>query len=467
MPPRMGDVTSDEMAGEGRSLGAPAASDHLSDTDFERIEEGLEGLAEPDYEVNWARNYRYKGRIARPQSVDALREVISSSQKVGFLGSRHSFNAIADSDVLVDMRSLPESIDIDVDRRIAMVSGGTTYGTLAQELDRHGMALANFASLPHITVAGAIASGTHGSGTENGGLGTSVMSLELITADAKSVYVERGHADFAGCVVGLGALGAVVRVGVNIEPAYTVRQFVMQDVPWSSVARDLRAVMSSAYSVSLFTRWDDSVSQAWVKQRVADDSVAMHPALADGRPAETDLHPVGDLDTANCTPQLGVEGPSFDRLPHFRIGFTPSSGEELQSEFLVDWSAATDAVEAMRAIGDRIRPALLISEVRAVAGDELWMSPSFGRDSLAIHFTWRPEPELVEAALTVVESVLLPLGARPHWGKVFLAESDDIRDRYPKLEEFSALAERFDPDHAFRNAWLERHVFGSSDPSAE
>jgi alditol oxidase len=422
---------------------------------------------EPERELNWSRNYRYQGRIARPESVDALREVISSSQKVGFLGSRHSFNAIADSDVLVDMRSLPESIDIDLDRRTAMVSGGTTYGTLALELDRRGMALANFASLPHITVAGAIATGTHGSGTENGGLGTAVTAIEMVTAGAKSVYLERGHPDFAGCVVGLGALGAVVRVGIEIEPAYSVRQFVIQDVPWSSVATDLRGVMSSAYSVSLFTRWDDRVSQAWLKQRVAGDSVELHPALADGHPAEKDLHPVGDLDTANCTPQLGLEGPSFDRLPHFRIGFTPSSGDELQSEFLVDWSAASDAVEAMRTIGARIRPALLISEVRAVAGDELWMSPSFGRDSLAIHFTWRPEPELVQAALTVVEGALLPLGARPHWGKVFLAEREYIREQYPKFEDFSALAERFDPNHALRNDWLERHVFGSSVGSHE
>ncbi len=413
-------------------------------------------------ESNWSRNYSYRGQVVRPDSLDAVRQLISNSAKVGFLGSRHSFNAIADSDVLVDMRSLPQSIEVDLDRGTATVSGGTTYGTLALELDRHGMALANFASLPHITVAGAIATGTHGSGTGNGGLGTSVSSLEIITAEGNSVHVKRGSPDFNGCVVGLGALGAVVSVGIDIEPAYTVRQFVVQDVPWSTLIVELRAVMGSAYSVSLFTRWADSVTQAWVKQRVAGDSAPLHPALSAGRSAERDLHPVGDLDTANCTPQLGLEGPSFDRLPHFRIGFTPSAGAELQSEFLLDWSAATEAVEAMRAIGDRIRPALLISELRAVAADQLWMSPSYARDSLAIHFTWRPEPELVRSALTVIESVLLPLGARPHWGKVFLAGNEQLRDQYPKLDDFSALAERLDPRHAFRSGWLEQHVFGSS-----
>jgi xylitol oxidase len=422
-----------------------------------------EQRAEPQPELNWSGNYRYRGRIERAQSVDELRQLIAGARKVGFLGSRHSFNAIADADVLLDMRSLPQAIDIDLDGATATVSGGTTYGTLAQELDRHGMALANFASLPHITVAGAIATGTHGSGIGNGGLGTSVSSLEIITADGNSVFVKRDSPDLNGCVVALGALGAVVSVGIDIQPAYSIRQLVVQDVPWSSLAVELREVMSSAYSVSLFTRWDDSVSQAWVKQRVAESDVALHPALSAGRPAERNLHPVGDLGTANCTPQLGVEGPSFDRLPHFRIGFTPSAGDELQSEFLLDWSAAAEAVEAMRAVGDRIRPALLISEIRAVAGDELWMSPSFGRDSLAIHFTWRPEPELVRSALTLIESQLLPLGARPHWGKVFLAGTEQIRPRYSQLGAFSALAERFDPEHAFRNGWLEQHVLGSAE----
>jgi xylitol oxidase len=411
-------------------------------------------------ERNWSGNYEYLGRVVAPSSVNQIRELIRSAGKVGFLGSRHSFNAIADSGVLIDMRALPRSIDVDSGGRVARVSGAMTYGDVALALDSHGMALANFASLPHITVAGAIATGTHGSGVANASLGTSVTALEIIRADGETVEVTRASGDFAGYVVGLGALGAVTAVTLEIEPAYQVRQSVIQNVPWSSLVGDLRAVMSSAYSVSLFTRWDGSVRQAWLKERVSASESRPHGAFADGQPAQEDLHPVGDLDPVNCTPQMGREGPSFDRLPHFRMNFTPSDGDELQSEFLLDWAVAAEAIEALSAIGDRIRPALIVCEVRAVAGDDQWMSPAYGRDSIAVHFTWRQQPRDVAAALELIEGVLLPLGARPHWGKVFLAQRDDIAPRYPKLADFLALAERCDPGHVFRNDWLERHVFG-------
>jgi xylitol oxidase len=412
-------------------------------------------------ERNWSGSYRYSGRVLRPRSLDEVRERIGAASTVGFLGSRHSFNAMADSSVLIDMRALPHTIAVDVSARVARVSGWTTYGELALELDRHGMALANFASLPHITVAGAIATGTHGSGIANGSLGTSVTALEIIAADGETVRVSRGDPDFAGCVVGLGALGAVTGVTLDIEPAYAVAQTVIRDVPWSSLLPDLRAVMGSAYSVSLFTRWDGSVGQAWCKDRVGGAGRERHAGLADGQPAERDLHPVGaDLDPVNCTPQMGLPGPSYDRLPHFRINHAPSSGDEIQSEFLLDWSVAAEAVEALGAIGARIGPALLVSEVRAVAGDDHWMSPAFGRNSIAVHFTWKREPDAVTAALGLIEAALLPLGARPHWGKMFLAGSDYISSQYPELGRFAALAERFDPGHAFRNDWLSRHVFG-------
>jgi xylitol oxidase len=412
-------------------------------------------------ERNWSGTYSYRGRVERPASVEALRELIAGSEKVRLLGSRHSFNAIADSDVVIDTRELPQAVEVDTARRVATVTGNMTYGALALELAGHGMALANYASLPHITIAGAIATGTHGSGVHNRGLAGSVLTLEIIQADGSSVTLGRDDRAFAGSVVSLGAVGAVIKVGLDIEPAYDVRQTVVQDVPWHALlAADLRSVMDSAYSVSLFTRWDDRVDQAWIKQRVADaNHQELHAGLADGHPATRNVHPVGDLDTSNCTQQLGVAGPSFDRLPHFRIGFVPSQGNELQSEFILDWSQAERAVEAMLKIGARIRPALLTSEVRAIARDDLWMSQAFGRDSLAIHFTWRPDQAMVESALRLVEARLLPLGARPHWGKLFLAGGDYVSAQYPKYSEFSALTDRVDPGRKFRNAWLERHLF--------
>lgn len=409
---------------------------------------------------NWAGNHAYTGAIVRPGGLDELRRVVAASPRVGFLGSRHTFNAIADSEVLIDMRALPPRVEIDRERAQVTVGGGVTYGELAPVIEAEEFALPNLASLPHITVAGAIATGTHGSGVGNGGLATTVAGLEIVRADGELMRVTRGDPDFDGCVVGLGALGAVVGVTLDLEPTYRVRQWVSEDLPWPAVVEQLDDVLGCAYSVSLFTRWDGTVRQAWFKERLDRDGRASRAILGLGTPAVRDVHPVPGMDAVNCTPQRGDAGPWFDRLPHFRIGFTPSNGDELQSEYLVDRASAADAIAALAQIGDAIRPALQISEVRTVAADRLWMSPAYGRDSLALHFTWHPAPAPVAAAVALVEAALLPLGARPHWGKVFAAGADEIAARYPRHGDFVALADRLDPRHALGNAWLARRVFG-------
>jgi xylitol oxidase len=408
-------------------------------------------------ETNWAGSHVYAGRVVRPAAVEELQELVAASTQVGFLGSRHSFNAIADADVLVDMRALPQHIAVDAAARRATVSGATTYGALAVELEAHGLALANLASLPHISVAGAIATGTHGAGVRNGSLATAVTALDIMRGDGEVVRVERGDPDFAGCVVHLGALGAVVGVELELEPTYRVRQWVRAGIPWPAIADELHAVLGAASSVSLFTLWDGRVRHGWFKERV--EPTGRPPDLEAWGTAETrDVHPLPGLDPVHATPQLGRPGPWFDRLAHFRIGFVPSDGDELQSEYLVERAAAPDAIRALDAIGAAIRPVLQISEVRAVAADALWMSPAFGRGSVAFHFTWRQEPERVAAAVDRVEAALRPLGARPHWGKVFRAPPAG----YPRRDDFAALARRMDPDRTFTNPWLERHVFATT-----
>jgi alditol oxidase len=410
-------------------------------------------------ELNWAGNYAYQGQVVRPDSVEALQELMASSRRVRFLGTRHSFNAIGDSDLVIDMRELPEFVDVDLQRGCVMVSGNSTYGTLARRLEEQGAALENLASLPHISVAGSISTGTHGSGVGHGGLATAVTALDIVRADGELVTVARGDQDFAGCVVSLGALGAIVRVTLEIVPTYEVRQSVTTHVPFPLVIEDLRAVMSAGYSVSLFTMWDGEVSQAWVKQR-EDQITIPNTALSAGKPATRQLHPLGDLDPVNCTPQLGLPGPWYDRLPHFRLGYTPSAGEELQSEFLVDWADAESALRAVQSLEPATWSSLLISEIRAVASDDLWLSPAFGRESLAIHFTWRKDIPAVSTALRSVEVALAPLMARPHWGKVFNGSFHRAAELYPRLQDFTALRERFDPCDGFRNDWLDLNVLG-------
>jgi xylitol oxidase len=318
------------------------------------------------------------------------------------------------------------------------------YGELAGALEPRGLALANLASLPHISVGGAVATGTHGSGVGNGNLATAVAALELVTSDGEVVRARRGDPDFDGMVVSLGALGAVTRITLDVEPAYEVAQRVFEDLSWDELLHDFDAIMAAAYSVSVFTRWGERAGAIWAKRRTTEPEADLP-----GLPATGERHPIPGVDPASCTPQLGLPGAWAARLPHFRLEFTPSHGEEIQSELFVDRSRAAEAIAAMRELGPRLDPILQVSELRAIAADELWLSPQYRRDTLALHFTWQRDQPAVERALEDVEAALAPLGATPHWGKLFLTPP-----RPERLPDFCLLADRLDPRKAFHNAWL-------------
>jgi xylitol oxidase len=398
--------------------------------------------------ANWAGNLVYRAeRVQRPTTVDELREIVARAPRVRVLGSRHCFNRIADSDELVTLDALPA--DIVVDGNAVSFAAGLRYGELAEALNERGLALPNLASLPHISVAGAVATATHGSGDRNGNLGTAVAALELLTSDGGAVRAARGDPDFDGIVVGLGALGALTRITLDVEPAYDVRQRVFEDLAWDALLENFDAIAAAGYSVSVFTQWGDTAGHVWVKQRVEEDEP---DELFGARPATVEHHPIPGIDPVHCTPQLGVPGRWSDRLPHFRMGFTPSVGEELQSEFHVPRGHATAAIEVLRALGATMRPVLQVCELRTVAADRLWMSPQYGHDTLGIHLTWIKEPEAVERVLVELEAALAPFDARPHWGKVFAARG--VGARYERCADFAALCERLDPRGAFRNEWL-------------
>jgi xylitol oxidase len=416
--------------------------------------------------VNWAGNHTYPAEsLHRPASMEQLQEIVSRASSVHVLGSRHSFNGIADAGELISLevlhteQALPAAVAIDPDRRSVSFGGGVKYGELVERLNDEGLALHNLASLPHISVAGAVATATHGSGVGNGNLATAVSALEIVTSTGEVVRAGRGDPDFDGMVVGLGALGAVTRVTLDVEPAFDVRQQVFEGLSWATLLENFDAVMSSGYSVSAFTLFGETVDMVWVKTRT-DRSEALAGDLFGARPATADRHPVLGLDPTPCTPQLGRPGPWYDRLPHFRMGFTPSAGEELQSEYLLSRRHAPAAIEAVRGLGDRIRPLLLTCEIRTVAADELWLSTAYGQDSVALHFTWALDQAAVEDVLVALEAALAPFAARPHWGKVFVADAAAISPLYERHAEFVRLVERMDPRGAFRNDWLEERVLG-------
>ena len=406
--------------------------------------------------TNWAGYYEYRATtLHRPTSVEELQEVVAGSPRIRALGSRHSFNDLADSDEMVTLADLPADIEVDEPAATATFSGGVRYGELSAVLEAQGWALHNLASLPHISVAGAIATGTHGSGIANGNLATAVSALEFVTASGDLVTLRRGDVGFEGAVVSLGALGVVSRVTLDLEPSFEMRQDVYEGITWPVLLDQLDEVLASAYSVSVFTTWEsEKVGKLWLKSRT-DDAVPPSELFGAARAPE-DRHPLEGMSAENATRQGGVPGTWNDRLPHFRMGFTPSNGEELQTEYLVPLRHARAAIEAVRGLSERIAPLLYVTELRTMAGDNLWLSGAQGTDALAIHFTWKLEPTGVLDLLPTLERALKPFDARPHWGKIFHAVD---RSLYPRLPEFVQLAERMDPAGKFRNEYLEKNVF--------
>lgn len=412
--------------------------------------------------LNWAGNYEFQAStMEHPTSLPDLQRAVAQAVRVSALGSRHSFNDIADTPgTLVSLDALDPRIEVDEAALTVTVGAGVRYGVLAGYLQRRGFALHNLASLPHISIGGAVATATHGSGNRNGNLSTAVVALDLVTASGDVLSVAQGDPDFDGIVVGLGALGVVHRVTLEIEPSFDVRQDVFTDVPWDAVLADYEAATSSAYSVSLFTDWaGDAIGQVWLKSRMDGAPVPM--TFYGGAPAARAHHPVPGVAADHCTQQLGVPGPWSDRLAHFRLAFTPSSGQELQTEYLVGQEYVSQAIQRMRELAPKITPLLQVSEVRSMAADELWLSSNYQRAGIGLHFTWKPLQAEVEALLPELEAALAPFDMRPHWGKLFAAEAEQLAPLYPRFDDFRALARRLDPEGKFRNAFLDRKVFGT------
>jgi xylitol oxidase len=410
---------------------------------------------------NWAGNVGFRAaRVHRPGSLEELRRVVAGAAKVRALGTGHSFNRIADTDGdMVRTDGLPAVVEIDTPASTARIAGGMRLADIAARLDAAGFALGNLPSLPHISLAGTCATGTHGSGDRNPGLAAAVRAVRLVGPEGDVLTLEReGSADFGGAAVNLGALGVVTELTVDLLPSFQVAQRVYQDVDLDRLIEERDAVFAAGYSVSGFTDWGGDTCAVWLKSRIGADGGPEGPGLArlGGREATGPAHPVPGMPAGNCTQQLGVPGPWYERLPHFRPEFTPSSGEELQSEFFVARERAGEALAAVRALGARIAPVLQISEIRTIAADAQWLSPTHGRDSMAIHFTWVADRSAVEPVLRQVQEALLPLGARPHWGKLFLGGAEAAIAGYERAPEFEALIGRMDPLGRFRNQFLAR-----------
>lgn len=415
--------------------------------------------------TNWAGNLEFStDHVHFPESVEAVQRLVRSLSKLRPLGSQHSFNTIADStENLVSSKKMNKVIAIDKSANTVTVEGGIKYGELVQHLHENGYALHNLASLPHISIAGSIATATHGSGVTNGNLATSIAAVEFVNGAGDVVNLSRKDGDvFAGAVVSLGALGFVTKVTLDLLPSFDMKQVVYRNLPMDALKENFLGIMSAGYSVSLFTDWSKrNVNEVWIKSRI-DPNATDAPAAQEffgAKLADKHLHPVEGQSAESCTEQMGIPGAWFERLPHFKMGFTPSTGKELQAEYFVPLENGYEAMMAVEELHEEITPHVFISEIRTIAADDLWMSPCYKKPSVAIHTTWKQEPDAVMALLPKVEERLAPFSPRPHWGKLFTIQPVTLQDRIERLNDFRELVKQHDPKGKFRNEFLNRNLF--------
>lgn len=414
--------------------------------------------------TNWARNLSYSAaEIVTPGSVEEVQEAVRGANKVRVVGSRHCFNDIADSNgrhiVFDEMRRV---VSVDVEHRKATVEGGILYSELGPQLQQHGLALHNLASLPHISVAGAVGTATHGSGPLLGNLSTPVSAIEFVNPEGELVTLERGRdADFPGAVVHLGALGPITKLTLDVLPAFDVRQDVFCQLPIDELVSNFDEITGIGYSVSVFTRWQsDLLEMVWVKSALSPDTPFVpREELFGAVAANCQKHVMDGLDPVHCNEQMGIPAPAHERLPHFRAGFTPASGDELQVEYYVPKKYAPEAVRAVRKIGHLLDDLLLVTEIRTIAEDDLWMSPCYQTPCIALHFSFKSDWPGVRALMPKLEEVLAPFEVRQHWGKLFSMPAEQIQAAYPRLADFKNLIERHDPNGKFRNAFIERTLY--------
>jgi alditol oxidase len=419
---------------------------------------------QPAPRQNWAGNITYStDHVHTPANIDEVRFIVKSCNKLRAVGSRHSFNRIADSNQNQLSLEHLNQIEMDDNARTVTVGAGVKYGQLAPVIDARGFALHNLASLPHISVAGAIATATHGSGIHNGNLATAVRALDLVTANGDTLHLSRDKDgdQFLGAVVGLGAVGIVTRVTLDLVPTFQVAQTVYQNLSFSELEHNFDAIFGVGYSVSLFTDWQHhQATQVWIKRKLQPgEKHETAPDFYGARRATEKLHPITGHPAESCTEQQGIPGPWYERLPHFKMNFTPSSGRELQTEYFVPREHGYEAILAVEKLRDQITPHLFVTELRTIAADDLWMSTAYKRDSLAIHFTWKPEWDVVSKILPRIEAQLKPFAPRPHWAKLFTIPPAQLQAQYTRLADFKQMIQRHDSNGKFRNAFLDTNLF--------
>jgi len=413
--------------------------------------------------TNWAGNVKYEGELFHPSSLGEIQNLIRGASGVKVVGGRHSFSAVANTrpeGTLLSLDSFKTISNVDRARLTVDVGAGVKYSDLCPVIARQGFTVENTASVLPINVVGASATGTHGSGTQS--LAAQITGLQFVNGKGELVRLsQKDGNDFSLTVVGLGGFGVVTGVTMKVVPNFEMRQRVWEEMPFDQFLKHFDKIMKAGYSVSAFTTWrGDTVSEVWVKRRATDGDSAPGSEWYGAKPAPRDRHPIVTMDPTPCTPQMGVVRQAWEILPHFRPDKPPSSrGHERHSEYSVPEKDAVAAMRALHAVGDKIGRALQISEIRTVKEDNLALSVAYRRPSVLLHFTWTENDADVTKAIPVVEEALRPFQPRPHWGKMSHLRGAELRENFPKLDDFRKFCEKHDPAGRFRNSFLDKSVF--------
>lgn len=417
---------------------------------------------EPKRRTNWSANITYASDVVHEvTSIAQIQALFKSQEKMKPVGTGHTFNSITDTpNAFLSLQRFPELLHLDAAARTVTISADVTYDKLCPFLHNRGFALPNLASITELSVVGACSTAAHGSGDGNGNLATAIAALEIVTGDGEVVKLSRDLEIFSGAVVGLGALGVVTELTLDLEPMFTMRQWIYENLPIVALKEHFDAIMSTGYSVSMFTDWQGGrISSVWVKSRDEEGEFSAPELLFGAKRQKENLNMNFGAHVEHCNEQMGLPGPSYERLPHFRPGFLAPVGNELQTEYFVPRYHAVAAIFAVESLRDEITPHLFISEIRSIAGDEFWMSPCYGRDSVSIHFTWKHHESDVRRLMPLIERALAPFDPRPHWGKLFVMSPAELQSKYAKLDDFLELAARFDPRGKLRNRFLDTYLF--------
>jgi alditol oxidase len=404
---------------------------------------------------NWGGNLSFKQpEVLAPTSLDELAKLVRSN-RVRPAGTLHSFSdVVAGEGVLVSAAGLPIEPEILADGSTVRVGAASRFGDIALFLEANGLALQNMGSLPHISLAGASATGTHGSGDGNPILSTSLRAFSFVNYEGELKTLRRGDPLFETCRLGMGAYGIWVSAELETQPSYQMRQDIYRGVPWQFFVEDPARLTGAGYSVSLFGKWGgQQIDKVWVKSRI-DQSTP--PDNFAGIGAETKslaelAAGVGD----NLTEQGGKPGPWLHRLPHFRLDATPSAGDEIQTEYFVLRDQIAGAIAALHSLANEINPVLIISEIRTIASDDAWLSPMRRGDSIALHFTWQNDVPAVTTAVAKVEAVLAEFDPIPHWGKLHGFSGEQLERVHPKLAAARAEFDQLDPMGKFSSPNLQ------------